>query len=64
MNTFMQILAALAAIFIAWFLYRSIKSSPETFSKANLSKSLTTMGILGLILIAFIAFCVFLLRAG
>lgn len=64
MNTLLQILAILGAAFIIWYLYKTIKTQPETFNRRSLSKSLTTMGFLALILIGFIGFCVFLLRAG
>lgn len=64
MNTLMQILAIIAAVFIIWYMHKNVKNNPEAFSKKTLSKSLTTMGFLALMLIGFIAFCVFLLRAG
>jgi hypothetical protein len=60
----MQILAILGACFIVWYMYTTIKRQPGAFNRTTLSKSLTTMGVLALILIAFIAFCVLLLRAG
>lgn len=60
----MQLLAIAAAVMIVWFLVRAIKGNPETFSKQNFAKSFSTMGFLGLGLIAFIALCVMLLRAG
>ena len=59
----MQILAILAAVFIVWYMYKNVKHNKEAFNRETLSKSLTTMGFLALILIAFVAFCVFLLRA-
>ncbi|ARG98751.1 hypothetical protein [Legionella micdadei] len=62
METLYQILGLIAAGLIVWLLYRTIKGRPEQFSRENLSKSFTTMGFLGLILIAFIAFLVFMLR--
>ncbi|MFA6302570.1 MAG: hypothetical protein WC627_05485 [Legionella sp.] len=63
MQTLYQILGILGAALIVFILYRSIKGRPEQFSKENLSKSFFTMGILGLILIAFVAMLVFLTRA-
>lgn len=63
MQTFYQILGLLSFIFVAWILYRSIKSSPEKFSKENLSKSFFSMGVLGVILIAFVGLLVLLVRA-
>ncbi|KTD36438.1 hypothetical protein Lnau_1422 [Legionella nautarum] len=62
METLYQILGLLGAGLIVWILYRMIKGRPEQFSRENLSKSFSTMGFLALILIAFIAFLVFMLR--
>ncbi|KTD04497.1 hypothetical protein Lgee_0107 [Legionella geestiana] len=64
MDTLYQILAILAAGVIVWFLWRTVKGSPEQFSRENLSKSAGTLGVLALLLIAFVAFLVFLLRMG
>jgi hypothetical protein len=60
--TLYQILGLLGAGLIVWVLYRSIKGRPEQFSRENLSKSFSTMGILGLLLIGFVALLVFILR--
>ncbi|MCH9644060.1 MAG: hypothetical protein K0U29_00020 [Gammaproteobacteria bacterium] len=49
---------------LAWLAYRSVKSNPEAFSKSNISKSITTCGILALLLIGLIALCVWGLRSG
>lgn len=62
METLYQILGLMAAGLIVWLLYRMIKGKPEMFSSANMSKSFSTMGILALILIVFVAFLVFMLR--
>ncbi|MBA2710876.1 MAG: hypothetical protein H0U57_09820 [Tatlockia sp.] len=62
METFYQVLGLLGAGLIVWILYRSIKGKPEQFSRENLSKSFSAMGFLALILIAFIALLVFMLR--
>lgn len=64
MQTFYQILGIVAAAFIMWFVYRNIKGNPDVFSKQNLSKSFFTMGILGVVLIGFIALLVMMLRAS
>lgn len=64
MSTFLQILAILAAAIILWILFRGIKGNPDAFSKENMNKSFYSMAILGLILIGFVAFLVFLLRAS
>jgi Na+/melibiose symporter-like transporter len=63
MQTFYQILGIIGAILVVLVLYRFIKGQPEQFSKENLNKSFYTMGILGLILICFIAFLVFMLKS-
>ena len=60
----MKLLALIGAGFLIWFMFRAIKSNPQLYSRENISKSFSTMGILGLILIAFIAFCIFLLRSS
>ncbi|MDI9818048.1 MULTISPECIES: hypothetical protein [unclassified Legionella] len=62
MDTLYQVLGLIGAGLIVWILYRSIKGRPEQFSRENLGKSFSTMGFLALILIAFIAFLVFMLR--
>lgn len=59
-----QILAVLGAALVIWILYRGIKGNPQAFSKDNLNKSMSTMGLLALGLIAFIAVLVLLLRAS
>ena len=63
METFYQILGLLAAGLIIWVIYRSIKGRPDMFSRDNMSKSFSSMGILALILIVFIAFLVLILRS-
>lgn len=62
MQTLYQILGLIGAGMIVWFLYKSIKGRPEQFSKQNMSNSLTTMGILALVLIVFVALLILLLR--
>lgn len=57
-----KLLAVLAGILLVWLLYRTVRANPNTFSKENFSKSFSTLGFLGLSLIAFIAFCIWLLR--
>lgn len=57
-----KILALVAAILLIWWLLSSIRRQPGLFSKTALSHSARTMGLLALALIAFIAFCVWLLR--
>ncbi|OGV33969.1 MAG: hypothetical protein A3E88_07535 [Legionellales bacterium RIFCSPHIGHO2_12_FULL_35_11] len=62
MQTFYQVLGLIGFILVAFLLYRGIKGRPEQFSKEKISKSFTSMGILALILIAFVALLVMLLR--
>ncbi|WP_133127641.1 hypothetical protein [Legionella nagasakiensis] len=62
METFYQILGLLAAGLIVWVLYRAIKGRPEQFSRENLAKSFSSMGILALLLIGFVALLVLFLR--
>ena len=54
--------ALIGALLIIWVLFRAIRGNPVVFSKANFSKSLSTMGVLALILIGFVAICIMLLR--
>lgn len=62
MNTLMQIAFAVLAIFIAWRIYKVIQANPELLSRENMQKSLTTMGVLALILIGGIAILVLLVK--
>ena len=50
--------------FLIWMMYRTIKGNPEAFSKANLGRSFTTVGLLALILIIVVGVAVFILRQG
>lgn len=62
METFYKILGLIGAGLIIWVLYNSIKGRPELFSRENLSKSFSTMGVLAIILIGFVALLVFMVR--
>ena len=62
METLYQILGLIGAGLIVWLLYRSIKGRPEQFSRENLGKSFSTMGLLALLLIGFIFLLVMILR--
>lgn len=57
-----QIFAAIAIIGLIWLFFWVKKRNPEMFSAANLSKSFGAMGVLALILIAFVAVLVLLTR--
>jgi hypothetical protein len=63
MNTLYQFLGLIGAALIVWVIYRAIKGQPHQFSRENLTKSFSSMGILALILIAFVAILIFLTRA-
>lgn len=63
MSQWVILLYVVAAAVVVWFGVRMIKNNPQLFSKENISKSFGTMGVLALILIAFIALLVLLLRA-
>ncbi|MCC5792744.1 MAG: hypothetical protein JJT82_09100 [Legionellaceae bacterium] len=62
METLLQIMAIMGAVLVLFILFRVIKNQPERFSAENLNKSFGTMGILALILMAFIAVLVLMLR--
>lgn len=61
MSTMSQIFLLVSAGLMVWFMYRRIKSNPNVFNnRENWSKSFFTMGVLGLILIAFVALLIIL----
>jgi hypothetical protein len=62
MSGWSLILALIAAALMLWFMIRTIRQNPQAFSKENIGKSFYTIGILTLIIVAVIAFCVMLLR--
>jgi hypothetical protein len=62
METLYQVLGIVGACLIIWILYRNIKGRPELFSRENMSKSFLSMGILAILLIAFVALLVLILR--
>lgn len=62
MQTLYQILGLLGAGLILFLLYQAIKGRPEQFSKANLSQSFFTMGILAIGLMVFVALLVLMVR--
>lgn len=57
-----MILYALGAIGLIWFGWYFIRSNPDLFTSDSLGKSFTTVGLLALGLIGFIALLVFLLK--
>lgn len=62
METVYQILGLLGGGLIVWLLYRTVKGRPELFSRDAMSKSFLTMGVLAILLIAFVALLVMMLK--
>ncbi len=62
MDSFYQVLGLIAAALIIWVLYRSIKRRPEQFSQRNMAKSFSSMGVLALLLIGFVALLILMMR--
>ncbi|MGD9591105.1 MAG: hypothetical protein AB7V32_01125 [Candidatus Berkiella sp.] len=62
MNTFINISVAILCLFIVWRIYKVLKDNPELLTKENVNKSFTTMGVLALILIGFVALLVMMLK--
>lgn len=63
MNLVLQLSLLVICAFIVWRIYKVIQQNPELMSRANLSKSFTTVGVLALILLGGIAILVLLLRS-
>lgn len=61
---FFKLLCIILSIFIIWQLFVYLRAHPEAFSKDNLHRSVFTLGILALLLIAFIAGLVLLIKGG
>lgn len=63
MSTISQLLIVVLAIFLGWQMYRFVRNNPSAFSRINIDRSIFTLGILCLALIAFIAVLVWLLKS-
>lgn len=61
MDMLSKIAAVLFGVFLAFMLYRFVRSNPESLSKESLGKSFYSMGILAVALIVFIALVIMLL---
>ena len=59
-----KLLYVIGAILVVAIMFWTVRRNPQMFSKENISKSFFSMGILALILIAFIALLVLFLRAS
>jgi hypothetical protein len=57
-----QLFFILLVVFLGWLIYKNIKHNPQAFSKENLGKSFYTLGLLALLLIAFVTLLIMLLR--
>lgn len=55
-------LTLLGFSFLIWRLVITVKKNPEAFSKENINKSFTTLGILALGLIGVIVLVIFILK--
>lgn len=62
MDTLSKIAAILFAVFLIFSLWRYIRSNPQSLTWPNINKSMYTVGLLALALIAFIGGVVLLLR--
>lgn len=62
METLYQVLGLAGAGLIAWLIYRNVKGRPELFSRENMGKSFSSMGILAIVLIAFVGLLVVIVR--
>lgn len=62
MALLIQISVSIICLFFVWRIYKVLKANPELLSRENLTKSFSTMGILALILIGFMAMLVMMLR--
>jgi len=63
MSGWTGILFLVTAALLGYLLYQQIRSNPQAFSAANMSKSFYTMGLLALGLIGFIWILVLLLKS-
>ncbi len=62
METLYQVLGIVGAALIVWLIYSNIKNRPDLFSRENISKSFSSMGVLALLLIGFVALLIFMVR--
>lgn len=57
-----QGLYIIVAGLLIWFIFRGLRRNPEALSKENARKSFFTLGVLALILIAFVGFLVIITK--
>ena len=58
-----KIASIVACVIFSFFIIQNLRKHPEQLSKENLNQSFSTMGLLGLALIAFLAVIIFLLKS-
>ena len=61
MDNWTNIAAIIFIVVLLFFLYNFLKSNPKSLTWPNINKSMFTLGILALVLIAFIGVIVWLL---
>lgn len=62
MSIWLKLSYILLSLFFIWRLFIYLRHNPEAFSKENLGKSFFTSGMLGLVLICFVALLVFIVK--
>jgi len=61
-SQWMQLLYVIVAALVIWLAFKMIRGNPQLFSKENIAKSFFSIGVLTLILMAFIAALVYFLK--
>jgi len=64
MSSTTQIFSAILLLGFVIYLGFQLKKNPQLLDKSSLSRSATTVGVLGLILIAFVGFLILMLKGG
>ena len=59
-----EILYLLVALSLAFMLYGVVRNQKGAFSGENIVKSMYTLGILAILLICFISYCVWMLNSS
>jgi hypothetical protein len=62
MTVLTKILLVVLAAFLIWQMYSFVKNNPQSLSRDNLSRSVFTLGMLCLFLIAFVVLLVWMLK--
>jgi hypothetical protein len=64
MSDWQTLLFFLGGGLMVWLIVRMVRNNPGSFTKAALSKSIFTVGVLALILMGVIFFCVYMLKSS